>query len=240
MPKRIQLPRNCVFPLLIGISLAVGWFIPDFYDWTGADQSRPAPVIGWTAFGLLLASVGVWLALPWLPLRPDSRHGDRTGPTQFSLGALVGITAIAAVISAGIMTFPSATSYTVSGLVWAVAVWGWIRGRSPRLPAVTLLACMHLPFAWVAVFNGLPGIGAALAMLAAGLPAFFVTLLAGHFVIGQHIQELTWLSILISTLELALGLWIIRLGPKHAIAYCVLVLLISVYGSFTLNMLVRI
>ncbi|WP_147868628.1 hypothetical protein [Stieleria maiorica] len=239
MTTQNQLPTTYIAPLLMATSLLVGWFIPDFYDWSGADQSRPAPVIGWTALGMLVTSIGVWIALPWIPFRPHPRQDDQIALTRFTLRTLAGITAVAAVVSAGIMTFPLLTGYTVWGLVWVFAVWGWTRDRLPRLPAVALLACMHFPFAWV-IRGGLPGIGDGLATLVAGLPGFFVTLFAGRFLIGQHIQELAWLSILISASELAVGLWIIRLGPKRGIAYCVLVLLISVYGSFTLNMLVRI
>jgi uncharacterized protein involved in response to NO len=31
--------------VLILISATCGWFVPAFYDWTGADQSRPSPLM---------------------------------------------------------------------------------------------------------------------------------------------------------------------------------------------------
>ena len=57
--------------------------------------------------------------------------------------------------------------------------------------------------------------------------------------VGQHGEELFWLSTLLTSAEIVIGVWMIRLGPRRTIAYLVLVLLISTFGSFVLNALLR-
>ena len=46
--------------------VAAGWLMPEFYDWTGADQSRPAPIVGWIGLGILVADAFVVAMLVWL------------------------------------------------------------------------------------------------------------------------------------------------------------------------------
>ncbi|QDV44701.1 hypothetical protein Enr13x_45690 [Stieleria neptunia] len=238
MAIRNAIQRVPIFPLLIAASLIVGWFIPAFYDWTGSDQSRPSPLIGPFAIGMLVSVTLFCLALPWLPAPPPAHPNGGTVRTRFTIRTALIVTAIVAALIATAMKFPLVTSGGVYAIVWCWVVWTLLRFRHYRLPTAALLACLYCPFAWIASWNGLSGILEALFGMAVGLPAFFITLFAGRWM-GQHFDALTWLSMLLTALELAAGLWVIRQGPKLTIAYCLWVLLISVAGSFVLNALVR-
>jgi len=52
--------------------IVAGWFMPEFYDWTGADQSRPAPVVGWIALAIAAANLLLWGILFWWPTSADA------------------------------------------------------------------------------------------------------------------------------------------------------------------------
>ncbi len=226
------------FPLLIAASLVVGWFIPSFYDWTGSDQSRPSPLIGQFAIGMLVSVSILCLMLPWMPSPSPQHANDPAAPTRFTIRTILMATAVVAVLLAAVAKFPLVTSGGIYAIVWCRVLWTLMKCRQSRLPTAAILACLYLPFVWIAGWNGLSGILEALLGMALGLPAFFITLFAGRLS-GQHIQELTWLSMLFTAIELAIGLWVVRIGPKITIAYCLWVLLISIFGSFVLNALVR-
>ena len=54
--------------------------------------------------------------------------------------------------------------------------------------------------------------------MSAGMPGFFsMALVASLF--GSPPRESGWLAILITAAQIAIGLWLIRVGPKPAIAY---------------------
>ena len=59
MEVRKWLTRIPILPLLITVSFFVGWFVPDYYEWTGSDQSRPSPLVGQTALGMIAGAVFV-------------------------------------------------------------------------------------------------------------------------------------------------------------------------------------
>ena len=117
-------------------------------------------------------------------------------------------------------------------------VWFWSRFRQYRWQTTTLLACMWLPFVWIISYGELENIIPAIVMIAGGLPAFApAALLCKLF--GQNLQEMMWLSTLLTGTEMTVGTWTIRLGPRCTIAYLVLVVIMSTIGSFGLNALMR-
>lgn len=100
---------------------------------------------------------------------------------------------------------------------------------------ITLLACLWLPFSWILTSDP-PAIPALLGLFAgmpALLPAEVISNLAGH----NH--DLLWLAILLTGIEISVGTRIIRVGPRSTIAYLVFVLLMSTFGSFGINALMR-
>ncbi len=97
---------------------------------------------------------------------------------------------------------------------------------------------MYLPFAWLVTWDELSNALTGMLAMAAGLPAFLPTLLVSGLV-HQHGKELAWLSMLLTSAELLIGVWIMRLGPRRFVAYVIFVLIASIFGSFILNALVR-
>lgn len=53
-----------------------------------------------------------------------------------------------------------------------------------------------------------------------------------------RMQESPWLAILLTALELAIGIWVIRLGPKRTIAYLIMIFQMSAVGSLAFHILV--
>lgn len=235
-----RLAKHSIFPLMIAASLVVGWQIPGFYDWTGSDQSRPSPLVPQTAVGLLLSGILACCFLPWLPIVYDPPATDRAVKAQFKIRTLLVITALAAVLLVAFRTMPLlALSGGLQAIVFCYLVRFWIHFPSLRWPTASLLACMYLPYAWIVSWSQLYDQLPAVLWIVSGLPAFFLTLLVGS-VADQHAENLTWLSSLMVSAELVMGLWMIRLGPRRFVAYLVFVLILSIFGSFVLNALARV
>ncbi len=66
---RIKLLHAWTFLVaLILISATCGWFVPAFYDWTGADQSRPSPLMWQVPLAVAIGAFLFSVALPWIPI----------------------------------------------------------------------------------------------------------------------------------------------------------------------------
>ncbi|MFK8114144.1 MAG: hypothetical protein AB8B91_18225 [Rubripirellula sp.] len=218
------------------MSFAVGWWMPAFYDWTGADQSRSSPLIGYTALAMLAGVVATWIALPWLPINDPTELSIAHRRIQFKLQHLLAMTAAAAVLIATLVKFPMPVSGLLCGLACCRFAWFCICFPQHRWKAAALLACMCLPFLWIVTWgdtffpeilwlaSGMPGL----------LPACLIGVLTGH-----NPQDMLWLAVLLTGVEMTVGTWIIRLGPKRTIAYLISVLTISAYGSLGFHALIR-
>lgn len=229
------------FPLMIAASLLVGWFVPAFYDWTGADQSRPSPLVGRTALALTVGAVLLCVALPWLPLADESgrRRFDRAARIRFKLRSMLAATAVVAVLIAALIKSPVVVSGILCAIAFGLVIRFWILHRHYRWQSGALVACMCLPFTWLLADSELDDLLPTILWMAAGLPAFFPACFIGYLV-GQNSHDVMWLSILLTGAEAVIGIWVIRLGPRRTIAYLTFVLLMSTFGSFGLNALVRI
>ena len=95
---------------------------------------------------------------------------------------------------------------------------------------------MILPYAWVVGYDELDRILTSLAVMIAGMPAFLPAAFLSQM-LGQHFQESQWLTFLLTAVELAIGIWMIRLGPKRTIAYLLLVMQVSAVGSLAFYMM---
>lgn len=238
MATRFSISILPVYLTLIVVSFLIGWFIPGFYDWTGSDQSRPSPLIVPTAVGLVVGAIVVWAILPWLPIAEDAPDADKLPRVRFTSRTLLLITTAMAIVLAVATKFPMVVSSVLCTLVFCYAIWSCIRSRQHRWPTMALLACMVLPYVWLPFYDEIDNMLPAILWLAAGLPAFLpAALIASLF--GPITNDVNCLAILLTAAEMAIGLWLIRLGPRRTIAYLVLVLLMSTIGSFGLNALVR-
>ncbi|MBC7967244.1 MAG: hypothetical protein H7Z17_15120 [Fuerstia sp.] len=97
---------------------------------------------------------------------------------------------------------------------------------------------MFFPYVWLAGYREL---GQMMPQILAGmllLPALLPQLLIG-VVLGQRTQESFWIGAMLTAVQMGIGLWMIRLGPKRTIAFLVYSLLASLFGSFFFYQAVR-
>ena len=236
MRRQTWLAKCVCFPGLVLGCFVVGWTIPTFYEWTDSNQGRPAPELVQAAWSLVGFGILSWFVIPWLPMEAAAGK-DKNNPFQFNLRLLFTITTITAILIAGISNGPVAFCC----LLWVVAFvaaslmvakelsWKWQLGA--------LLACMYFPFAWVLVWK-FENVGWTALIGVIGLPALLPgATVAGIF--GKHPDQFIWLYILLTAVEVAIGYWLIRRGPRHATAYLVFAMLMSMYGSMFLNIVMR-
>ncbi|TWU46564.1 hypothetical protein [Rubripirellula reticaptiva] len=228
--------RTPIFPLYIAASLLIGWFIPGFYAWTDSDQSRPSPLLWKVPLWSAIASAAFCIALPWLPITSKSANDAPRTPMRFSVRTLLMITAGVAVAIPLLAKFPIVVSGIACAGAFAYFIAFCVRNPQHRMAGSALIACMILPYAWVVGYDELDRILPALVVMIAGMPAFLPAALLSQ-VFGQHFQESQWLAFLLTALELVIGIWMIRLGPKRTIAYLLLVTLISAVGSLGFYMM---
>ena len=246
MSRQTWLAKVVYFPGLLLGCFIFGWMIPTLYDWTDSNQGRAAPVLVQAAWSLVSIGILSWFLIPWLPIKAaaarDSQVAtaqEQSNPFQFNLRWLFITTTIIAILIAGISNGPVAFYM----LLWVVAVvgaslmvskelsWKWQLGA--------LLACMYFPFAWVLVWKTFRNASWTLLIGVIGLPALLPgATVAGLF--GKHPDQFIWLYILLTAVEIAIGFWLIRTGPRRTTAYLVLVMLLSIYGSMFLNIAMRI
>ena len=227
------------FLSLIVVSLLVGLAMPAYYDWTGADQSRPSPLVPQTAVAILVLGGIFCLLLPWLPLpKDDFRESPRQG-FRFKIRTILGITTAAAFCFA---VFRDSPLLVANGIIYALLL--CYAGRigflfaGYRWKIAALFACMYLPYAWILFPDQSSNSSSAFMLMAVALPAFFPSLwIATLFHQSSH--SAPWLFLTVASLELVLGVWMIQLGPKRSLVYCMGALIASTFGAFTLNALVR-
>lgn len=224
------LTRLPIFPLFIAVSFVVGWNIPAFYAWTDSDQSRPSPLLWQVPLGAAIVSFAFCLALPWLPIASEPAKDTSRTQMRFGLRTLLLITTAVAIATALLIQFPIVISGILCAAAFVLLIGFGVRYPQHRLAAAALLACMMLPYAWLVAYNELDRMLPTIVFMIAGLPAFVPAVLAS-VMIGQHFQESHWLAFLLTAVEIAIGIWIIRLGPKQTIAYLLLVMQLSLLGS---------
>lgn len=118
MGSQESIAKVPVYPVLIVVSFLVGYFIPGFYDWTGSDQSRPSPLVGKTAAGLLVGATLIWAILPWVPVADDAPGPQERRRIQFTSRTLLLLTTAIAIVLAVVTRFPM----VVSGVLCALGV----------------------------------------------------------------------------------------------------------------------
>ncbi len=172
----------------------------------------------------------VWAALPWLPIANDSNHQTQPNWPQFTIRTLLALTAGVAIVMIGLKKFPLAVSSSLAAVTFGYLIWFWWRNRQYRLQAASLLSCLCLPYLWIITYDELDNVNDVL-MWVAGLPAILPAALISHY-FGQRFSDAIWLAILMTAIELMIGMGMIRLGPRWAIAFLLLILLVSTFGSF--------
>lgn len=245
------------YGLAIAFALA-GWFIPEFYDWTGADQSRPAPVIGWIALAItagdLLAIAGLLIWHVNYQSKRKSIHpaavvfSDQgtTATNQFTIRHLLAFSAIiAALLTLSRWISPTATAVIVfaSVVAWAIVIAK--RNRGARWWIALVVGSQFLPFLWVVrgAMESILGLRSSNAVLSLvpmvlSLPSMFPFGFVSLF-LPLDIRTNQWFFIGCSALSLAIGVWLSCRGPKRTLAFGLIVGTCSLFGSFILNALMR-
>ena len=225
------------FSPFIAASLIVGWFIPRFYIWTDSDQSRPSPLLWLVPLGSAIVSMAFCAVLPWLPIA--NQTFNKTSPPRllFSIRTLLLITAVVAVAIVLLAKFPLLVSGTVSAGTFMYLIAFGVYNPQHRMAVCALVASMNFPYIWIVGYNELGRILQDLLVIFAGLPAFIPAVLLGRLV-NQNMHDGLWLALLLTALEIVIGIWMIRLGPKRTIAYLLLVLHLSALGSLGFHMAV--
>ena len=226
------------FPLLIAGCFLIGWMIPIFYYWTGSGQNRLAPEFQEGYWSLLGFGTLSWFVIPWLPMRKPAA-GEETKAFQFDIRLLLLITSIVAVVTAAGSKGPIALSVLLGVTAFVALARMVAKELSWKFQIGALLACMYLPYVWFFFTGSFRSIGwSTIVGYAIGLPAFLPSFfLAGLF--GTHVDEAIWLMILLLVVEVAIGFWVIRIGPRCAVVYFVFAILMSILGSMILDVLMR-
>ena len=229
--------RISTFSLFIAASLLVGWFIPRFYIWTDSDQSRPSPLLWQVPLGSIVVSMAFCVVLPWLPIANQTSNKTSQQRLLFSIRTLLLITAMVAVAIALLAKFPLLVSGIVTAGAFMYLIAFCVSNPQHRLATAALVASMSLPYVWIVGYDELGRILPDLLVMFAGLPAFLPAALLGRL-FNQNMHDAFWLALLLTALEMVIGIWMIRLGPKPTIAYLLLVLHVSALGSLGFHALV--
>ena len=246
MADQKWMAKTVYFPALVLACFIIGSMIPTFYDWSGADQSYSTPALDQMIWSLISFGCLAWLVIPWLPMKdaptenaPEENATTKSEPKrfQFNLYSLLVLTTIIAILFAVVAN----QSVVICILIWVVAYVSTVRmvvkHLSWKWQFSALLACMYLPFAWVVFSRAFKTLDAEHILGAVGLPSLVPVTFLSRMV---HPSEIVWLWILMTAIEVAIGIWLIRKSPKCTIAYFVLVMLMSAYGSMFFNMGIRI
>lgn len=222
---------------LIATAILAGLFMSEFYEWSGEDQSRAAPIVRWIGLGILIFDLCAFGWLAW-------RHRGAPAPNaenrwkRFSIRhVLVGTTGVALIIAAQLYTkTPLIPGVLAAALGYAV----WVAIRRPELrgQVVTLLVCLWAPLLWIVRWPETGSNVIQMLIILPGMPGLIPAGLVG-FLTGQNMVGRSTLPAFCTTIELLIGLWTIYLGPRRALAYTLSVLTISLFSSFVLQALVR-
>lgn len=229
--------RISTFSLFIAASLLVGWFIPRFYIWTDSDQSRPSPLLWQVPLGSIVVSMAFCVVLPWLPIANQTSNKTSQQRLLFSIRTLLLITAMVAVAIVLLAKFPLLVSGIVTAGAFMYLIAFCVSNPQHRLEASALVASMNLPYVWIVGHDDPGRILPNLLVMLAGLPAFLPAAWLGRL-FNQNMHDAFWLALLLTALEMVIGIWMIRLGPKRTIAYLLLVFHVSALGSLGFHMLV--
>ena len=219
------------------ISGIAGWGIPGFYDWTGADQSRPVALMWQVPLTVALVAALFCAALPWLSVSQWSRENQlHERAFRFSITSLLVATAVAAACAFVASIVPVIFAGGCCGLACIAVVHQWWSRKDRRLAIMALIGCMFLPFVWV-ISNDV--LNASVIWKAWALPGMLPTMVFARLA-GDSFHNMGWLTFVFTAIEIAVGLWLIRGGSKRTTAYLTLLTVASLLGSLWLNAAVRI
>lgn len=232
-----QRSTTIAFVLLILASLLSGWCLPAFYAWTDSDQSRPSPLL-WQMPMCVAAAATIFCAvLPWLRIA-DVTRVEPASKKQFGLKQLLIFVALFAGVLALLAKAPNVGGgFVTVGMIAYFVRFFW-RNPAHRLAAAALAACMVLPYTWLISYSELDRLIPAVVTMIGIFPTFFPAAWLCYLV-GERFRDHHAIGFLLTAAELAVGLWLIRLGPKRTIAYLIFAMIFSWVGSLAFYQMMR-
>jgi hypothetical protein len=236
-----RLARLPLLTLLAGISLAIGFFVPVFYEWTREPPSRSRlPALERASLASLLLTFVAWALVAWLSKPADEPQAAPRRKLQFGLRGLFAATTAVAVLVAVARWLDAPWS---SGLVAAAAVgtlgWSLLRDTAVRWRTAALLACLFCPFVWMIAYNVPFGRTSGLVIAIPIAPGLLPAELIRQFVSGLGRDAMEPIAAVIVVGTLLLGAWLAGRGGKLLLAYLLLVLLVSSLSSLGMHALYR-
>ncbi len=231
--KSQWLYRICA--ILTFIAIVPPAYMRAFYDWTNADQSRLPPIVPWIAIVLSLVSISAIIHILRTPQSLWTGDSKQANPWQIGIFQIIAFTSFVALQLALIQR---AQQYAFIGniILWMIAVGYSISNHRRLILLATLTACMYGPFDWIFLSaDSLRRVELLKVMCLA--PAIFPSVYSLMLVQGS-INDSEIVSQALSSVELGFGLWICN-NVKLAIAFFVVVLTCSIFGSFILHALMR-
>ncbi len=217
------------------VAVLCGLLLPQFYDWSGEDQSYSSPVVRWLALGILLIStcaIGWLLISHWMRVRPEpiaDRDRRQFGIRHLLIATTLGAFAISAPTIFKFPLFDALVLIALAvalGLAYQQPAWRW--------QVALLLICLWGPFLWLITWYD----DVRILLMLPGVPTLVPTAVTG-WALGRGILDNTVPWSLYTLVELLFGLWTIRLGVKPATACAMAVLVVAIGSSFGLHALVR-
>jgi len=235
----------CFVALFVGC-LVIGLIVPTLHHWSGAEQSRESPLFlraFYIIVGVMLVS---WVVLPCLPWRRNSEpktdglvSDAGTLPFQFSVRSLLIITSLVALAIVGLTNARLDLVVLLVATLLIFLMWMVVHRLSWMWQLAALVACMYFPYAWIFLDDGFSNAGLKEIIASFGLPSFVPSIFLCRM-IGQRVENVPWVLVGLTAIELGIGVWLIRLGPKRTISWMIFVLFVSLLGSFFLDAAIRI
>lgn len=222
----------------IVVACAIGLALPAYYDWSGADQSRPSPWIplAGAVLALLATLIAACLGVRHYYWHVPSAARIQNGwyPLIIAVGSLpllAGLQTIGGGAVGGILSF------VVLAVVIGLSLYQAYRFARVRWPLAALIAASYGPFLWL-FFGKYTGASPEAFLFVSGAPMLLPAGYTGMF-LGMRLQELLWLDNGFTAIALAMGIALIHLGEKRALAYTLFMLVIAAAGSMAFHSMIR-
>ena len=223
--------ETLIFLSFIVVSAVAGWGIPWSFEWSNTQQGQVYPRIILLGIGLMAGGIALCFLLPRLLLPRHTSESNKQPPIwfRFTMRRVLVVIALTAIWVGSSPQLEVAASRFLCISLLCYAGWLMRHHRADRWAVVALFSCMFLPYLWLAFDRSLMRMLETPAIII-GFPAFIPQLLIG-VVIGQRTVEWFWMGALLTAIQMSVGFWMIRLGPKRTIAFLVYSLVASLLGS---------
>jgi len=169
----------------------------------------------------------------------QAEQPDELRKFQFNLRTMIVVTSLIAIVIAGLAGFGLVTIVWVITLSIFFSAWFVMHDLSKRWKLTALLGCMYFPYAWVLLPGTIRKFGSEHILPALGLPMFVPSILLGRL-FDYRGEDQIFPLLALTLIEFAIGVWLIRLGTRRAVAWIIAVLFVSFLGSCFLDVGMRI